>query len=166
MEVVNATCENIEIFSRVLKDAAVWLNSVNQPMWKYADITSAALMKQYRVEDMKLCYEQGSLIGVYVLQWHDPLFWASSPENEAGILHKVAVCRQSAKQGYGSKMIESAERICQERKIQCLRLNCGTLRHRLRNFYESNGFKAVDRVFIDNRDQIRYEKFLNQSEQV
>lgn len=161
MEVVDATHESIDIFSKVLNDSSVWLNSINQPMWKYEDIASEELLKKYRVEDMKLCYEQGSLIGVYILQWYDPLFWASLQENESGILHKLAVCRESAKKGYGSKLIESAELICKERNIKWLRLNCGTLRNRLRNFYESNGFRMVDRVFIDNRDQMRYEKFLN-----
>ncbi|NRY14304.1 hypothetical protein DE162_003063 [Clostridium beijerinckii] len=54
--------------------------------------------------------------------------------------------------------------MCKEHSVKWLRLNCGTFRDRLRNFYESNGFKMVDRVFIDNRDQIRYEKFLKSIE--
>ncbi|SMC19788.1 Acetyltransferase (GNAT) family protein [Clostridium acidisoli DSM 12555] len=160
LEVVNATHESIEIFSKVLNDSATWLNSINQPMWKHEDITSEELLKKYRVEDMKLCYEKGELIGVYILQWYDPLFWENLMENESGILHKLAVCRENAKKGYGSKLIQSAELMCKEHNIKWLRLNCGTFRDRLRNFYESNGFKMVDRVFIDNRDQIRYEKFL------
>jgi GNAT superfamily N-acetyltransferase len=160
LEVVNVTYESIGIFSKVLKDAAAWLNYINEPMWKYEDITSEELLKKYRIEDMKLCYEKGNLIGVYILQWYDPLFWGSLNENESGILHKVALCRENAKKGYGSKLIESAELICKDRGIKWLRLNCGTFRSRLRNFYEANGFKMVDRVFIDNRDQIRYEKFL------
>lgn len=161
MEVVNATYESIEIFSKVLNDSAGWLNSINQPMWKYEDITSKELLKKYSIDDMKLCYEKEILIGVYILQWYDPLFWASLQENESGIIHKLAVCREFAGKGYGRKLIQSAELMCKERSIKWLRLNCGTFRDRLRNFYESNGFKMVDRVFIDNRDQIRYEKFLN-----
>lgn len=74
MEVVNATHESIEIFSKVLNDSVTWLNSINQPMWNYEDITSEELLKKYRIEDMKLCYEKGNLIRVYILQWHDPLF--------------------------------------------------------------------------------------------
>lgn len=161
MEVVNATPESMESFSKVLNDSAVWLNSINQPMWKYEDITSEGLLKKYRMEDMKLCYEKGNLIGVYILQWYDPLFWASLQKNESGILHKLAVCRESAKKGYGNQLIESAELVCKAHNVKWLRLNCGTFRNKLRNFYERNGFKMVDRVFIDNRDQIRYEKFLN-----
>ncbi|WP_160672531.1 GNAT family N-acetyltransferase [Clostridium sp. C8-1-8] len=160
MDIVKVTHGNIDIFSKVLKDSASWLNSINQPMWKYEDITSEQLLKKYRIEDMNLCYEKGNLIGVYVLQWYDPLFWSSLKENDSGILHKLAVCRENAKKGDGSKLIQAAELMCKERNIKWLRLNCGTFRYRLRNFYENNGFKMVDRVFIDDRDQIRYEKFL------
>ncbi|MBC2456909.1 GNAT family N-acetyltransferase [Clostridium beijerinckii] len=161
MEVVNATHKSIDIFSKVLNDSATWLNSINQPMWKYEDITSEELLKKYSIEDMKLCYEKGNLIRVYILQWYDPLFWANLQKNESGIMHKLAVCRESVKKGYGHKLIQSVELICKEHNVKWLRLNCGTFRDRLRNFYESNGFKMVDRVFIDNRDRIRYEKFLN-----
>lgn len=160
MKVVNATYESIEIFSKVLNDSAAWLNSINQQMWKHEDITSEELLKKYRIDDMKLCYEKGNLIGVYILQWYDPLFWASLQKGESGILHKLAVCRKFAGKGYGSKLIQSAELMCKDHNTKWLRLNCGTFRDRLRNFYESNGFKIVDRVFINNRDQIRYEKFL------
>lgn len=161
MDVINVTSESIDTFSKTLYESATWLNSINQSMWKYEDITCEELLKKYRMEDMKLCYEKGILIGVYILQWYDSLFWASLQENESGVLHKLAVCRKNAKKGYGSKLIQSAELICKERNIKWLRLNYGTFRDGLRNFYESNGFKMVDRVFIDNRDQIRYEKFLN-----
>ena len=79
MEVVNATQKSIDIFSKVLNDSATWLNSINQPMWKYEDITSEELL----IDDMKLCYEKGNLIGVYILQWYDPLFWANLQKNES-----------------------------------------------------------------------------------
>lgn len=160
MDVVNVTNESLEIFSKVLNDSAKWLNSIQQPMWKCEDITSEQLLNKYSIEDMKLCYDNGKLIGVYVLQWYDPLFWENLQKNESGIIHKLAVCREYGNKGYGSKLIQSAESMCKERNIKWLRLNCGTFRDRLRKFYESNGFKMVDRVFIDNRDQIRYEKFL------
>ena len=160
MKVVSVTRENIETFSHVLIEASQWLNFINEPMWKAKDLTSHELLKKYNIEDMKLCYEDETLIGVYILQWYDPLFWGNLNENEAGIIHKLAICRMHMKKGYGRILIESAEAICKERGVKWLRLNCGTHRLKLRNFYESNGFKMVDRVFIDNRDQIRYQKSL------
>ena len=94
------------------------------------------------------------------MQWYDSLFWSDIKKNDSGILHKLAVCREYSKMGYGKKIVESAELLCKKNSVNTLRLNCGTLRPRLRNFYENVGFKMVDRVFIDNRDQIRYKKLL------
>lgn len=160
MDIVNVNENNIEIFSKVLIESAIWLDSIGQSMWKVNDLTVDKLLQKYDIEDMKMCYHNGNLFGVYVLQWHDPLFWTNLKRNESGILHKLAVCREYSKNGYGKKLIESAELLCKSRNVNWIRLNCGTFRPRLRNFYESAGFKMVDRVFIDNRDQIRYEKFI------
>lgn len=161
MEVVNVNTNNIETFSKVLTEAAKWLDSSGQSMWKVKDLTVDELLKKYDIEEMKLCYESGDLVGVYVLQWYDPLFWAELKKYESGILHKLAVCRGYRGMGYGKKIIESAEHVCKSNGVNSLRLNCGTFRPKLRNFYESAGFKMVDRVFIDNRDQIRYCKSIS-----
>ncbi|WP_238882873.1 GNAT family N-acetyltransferase [Clostridium sp. YIM B02551] len=158
MEVVNVNKNNIDTFSKVLIEAAKWLNSINEPMWKIEDLTTEKLLEQYDISEMKLCYENGDLIGVYILQWYDSLFWSELKKMESGVLHKISVCRDYSKKGYGKKIVESAELLCKEYGVTSLRLNCGTSRPKLRKFYEDIGFKMVDRVFIDNRDQIRYLK--------
>lgn len=158
MKIVNVNVNNIELFSNVLMESAKWLDSIEQSMWEIKDLTVNELLKKYDINEMKLCYEDGNLIGVYILQWYDSLFWAELKKNDSGILHKLAVCREYSKMGYGKKIIGSAELLCKNHGVNSLRLNCGTSRPRLRNFYESVGFKMVDRVFIDNRDQIRYKK--------
>jgi GNAT superfamily N-acetyltransferase len=160
MNVVTVNRDNVEIFSKVLMEASEWLNSIGQSMWKVCDLSVQKLLEKYCLEEMKLCYDNSNLIGVYVIQWNDPLFWSELKENESGFLHKLAVCKEYSGKGYGRKLIQSAEQLCKEHNIKWLRLNCGTFRPRLRNFYESEGFKVLDRVFIDNRDQIRYLKEL------
>ena len=161
METISVNSNNIELFSNVLMESAKWLESIEQSMWKAKDLTVKELIKKYDIDEMKLCYESGDLIGVFILQWYDPLFWLELNKSESGILHKIAVCREYSKMGYGKKMIESAELLCKNDGVNELRLNCGTFRPRLRNFYESVGFIMVDRVFIDNRDQIRYQKSIS-----
>jgi GNAT superfamily N-acetyltransferase len=150
--------KNVEIVSQVLIKASEWLCSTGQLMWKASDLTVQKLLKQYDLKEMRICYENNNLIGVFIIQWKDPLFWAELKENESGYLHKLAVCREYSGMGYGEKLIQAAEVLCKEKNIEWLRLNCGTFRPRLRSFYENAGFKMVDRVFIDNRDQIRYMK--------
>lgn len=160
MEIVSANAKTIEQFSKVLVEAALWLESEGQLMWKANDLTSKELLRKYSIDEMKLCYQNDKLIGVFILQWLDQLFWPDINEKESGFLHKLAVCKEYRKLGNGNKLVDSAELICRDHNVGWIRLNCGTFRPRLRNFYESVGFQMVDRVFVDNRDQIRYEKNL------
>jgi GNAT superfamily N-acetyltransferase len=160
MEVYNVKRDNIILFSNVLIDAAKLLIEEKQSMWRETDLSSEELLKYYKIEDMRLCYDNGELVGAYILQWSDPLFWPELPINEAGVIHKLAVCTKFKKQGYGKKILDAAEAICRVNRVKSMRLNCGTARLGLRNFYERSGLEMVDRVFIDNRDQIRYVKTL------
>lgn len=149
---------NINIFCQVLIESARWLESRNETMWKEADLSPEELLKRYDINDMRIFFEDENPVGVYILQWYDPLFWADLKPKETGILHKLAITDNFRGKGLGRKVIESAEDICRAENVKWLRLNCGTHRPRLRNFYEQAGFKMVDRVFIDNRDQMRYVK--------
>ncbi|MDP4094580.1 MAG: GNAT family N-acetyltransferase [Bacillota bacterium] len=158
MEIVTVSEDNLQLFSNVLIEAAEWLSSIGKPMWKASDLSTQKLLEKYSIEEMKLCYENKSLLGVYIIQWLDPLFWPELKKDDSGYLHKLAVCREHSGKEYGRKLIQSAEQLCKERNIKWLRLNCGTYRQKLRNFYENAGFKMLDRVFVDNRDQIRYIK--------
>jgi GNAT superfamily N-acetyltransferase len=160
MEIVTADESSVETFADVLIKSAEWLNLIGKSMWNTNDLTAQELLKKYRLQEMKLCYDDEKLIGVYVLQWNDPLFWPELEDYKSGYLHKLAVCSEYRGHDYGNELIKSAELLCKENDIEWLRLNCGTFRPRLRNFYEKAGFKMLDRVFIDNRDQIRYEKKL------
>lgn len=163
MEIITANERSVDTFAGVLIKAAEWLNSIGKPMWRTDDITAEELLKKYRLEEMKLCYDNENLVGVYVLQWKDPLFWSELSECKSGYLHKLAICSEYKGKNYGDKLIQSAEILCKKNGINWLRLNCGTERPRLRNFYENAGFVMLDRVFIDNRDQVRYEKNLSKS---
>jgi GNAT superfamily N-acetyltransferase len=163
MEIITADENSVETFADVLIKSAEWLNLIGKPMWKSDDLTVEELLKKYRLQEMKLCYDDVNLIGVYVLQWNDPLFWPELEGYKSGYLHKLALCSEYRGRAYGNELIKSAELLCKENNIEWLRLNCGTFRSRLRNFYEKAGFKMLDRVFIDNRDQIRYEKKLYNS---
>ena len=160
MEVIDVNLQNIKLFSEVLIDAAERLIISGQPVWEPVNLTVEVLLKQYDIHNMKICYENNELIGVFILQWYDSLFWPEIKTHAAGFIHKLAVRREFNGKGYGNKIIEEAKLICKGRNVDYLKLNCGTFRTRLRNFYENAGFVMLDRVFIDNRDQIRYEKFL------
>ena len=150
---------NIGIFSNVLVEAARNLDKLGMHMWDIKKLKPDVLLKEYKIEDMKLCYENNELIGVYILQYGDKLFW-SDDNSDFAVIHKLALLPEHKGKGYGRKLMATVDDICKSNNINSIRLNCGTFRTNLRKFYESCGFKAVDRVFIDNRDQMRYRKEL------
>jgi len=166
LHIVEVNSNNIEEFSNVLLEAAEWLEAKGQGMWKPEKIEPKELLKQYSMNEMKLCYHKGELIGVFVLQWQDLLFWPEVKDNSSGFFHKLAIKRKYNSMGYGKRLVELAENTCRDKGAKSLKLNCGTMRPKLRGFYESLGFEMVDRVFIDNRDQIRYEKKLILNNQI
>lgn len=160
MKLIEVNANNIEEFANVLLEAAEWLQSKGELMWKPEKINAEELLKQYSLNEMNLCYDNDELIGVFILQWKDSLFWPEIEGATSGFLHKLAIKRKYTSMGYGKKLVLLAEELCKDNGIETLKLNCGAKRPKLRNFYESLGFQMVDRVFIDNRDQVRYEKKL------
>ncbi len=160
MNIIMVNESNVELFLEVLKEAASWLISIEKPMWNPESLTVQKLLQSYKLDELRLCYDNNNLIGAFVLQWYDPLFWSELKEFESGYLHKLAIRNEYRGKGYGKELIASAEHICKACGIKWLRLNCGTFRPNLRKFYESVGFRMLDRVFIDNRDQVRYVKEL------
>ena len=160
IEVIDVNESNIDVFSEVLIKAAKNLDELGMHMWDTKKLKPDVLLKEYKIEDMKLCYENNQLIGVYILQNGDKLFWCEDTSDFA-VIHKLALLPEHKGKGYGRKLMATADDICKANNIHSIRLNCGTFRSNLRKFYESCGFKAVDRVFIDNRDQMRYRKELH-----
>ncbi|WP_246240456.1 hypothetical protein [Anaerocolumna sedimenticola] len=84
MEIIDVNDSNLKLFTTVLIESAEWLNSIKQSMWKVEDLTPEILLKSYDMEDMKLCYANGNLIGVYILQWYDALFWPELRKEDTG----------------------------------------------------------------------------------
>src|SRR5690242_16095493 len=94
MEIITADDRSVETFANVLIKSAEWLNLIGKPMWKINDLTVKELLKEYSLDEMKLCYDNEKLVGVYILQWKDPLFWSELEGCKSGYLHKLAVCSE------------------------------------------------------------------------
>ncbi len=55
MNVMTVNEDNVEIFSKVLIEAAQWLDSLGQLMWKVSDLSAQKLLEKYSMEEMRLC---------------------------------------------------------------------------------------------------------------
>jgi ribosomal protein S18 acetylase RimI-like enzyme len=80
-----------------------------------------------------------------LLGWEDPEFWPDIDKNTSGYIHKLSVSREYAGKNVPERLIHYAEKICREKNIQYLRLDCLGERSKLCEYYERHGFQLVEK---------------------
>jgi GNAT superfamily N-acetyltransferase len=91
----------------------------------------------------------------------DPIHWPDDPPGEALYIHKVAVARSVAGQGWPARLLAAAARVADERRARFLRLDTAP-REALIRVYQDLGFDLVDdgpRQFA-GRELVRLERRL------
>ena len=153
---------DINIALEIMREAALWLIDKNEPLWRLEDLTSEKIMKGISEENVYVGFEDNLPVAAMILQWHDPSFWEKIKPFESGFIHKICVRRKYAGKGYAKEMLAFAEAECKKRKIGFLRLDCAGDRPKLCDFYESLGFKQVQRRLVGPNayDLAFYEKKL------
>ena len=155
MEIKNT---QVETAIEIMQEAAKWLIQIDKPLWRLDDLTADKLLKEISREDFYVGWENDQSIAAMILQWQDPLFWKDVKPFESGFIHKLSVRRAFAGKGFSKEMIIFAESECIKRNIHFLRLDCAGDRPKLCGFYESLGFKQVQRKMVGKFDVAFYEK--------
>ena len=159
MRIINS---DIETALGIMREAAQWLIGKGERLWRLEDLTSEKIMDGISEENVYVGFEDNIPIAAMILQWHDPFFWENIKPFESGFIHKLCVRRKHAGKGYAKEMVAFAEAECKKKKIDCLRLDCAGNRPKLCGFYESLGFKQVERRLVGPNayDLAFYEKKL------
>jgi GNAT superfamily N-acetyltransferase len=84
----------------------------------------------------------GAVAGTITLDWEDPLW--SDREGPAGYVHRMAIRRSAT--GLGAALLDWAAATSQALGFPYLRLDCVASNHRLRTYYESQGFQHQDDI--------------------
>jgi GNAT superfamily N-acetyltransferase len=141
ISVRQATCEDTEKVSNVLREAARWLEQTDRLMWRDNE-----LMPERVAEDVAAglfyiaeCY--GEAAGVVKFQLEDLLFWPDVARGDSAYVHRLAVKRQFAGGGVSSALLCWAVARARSLGKRYLRLDCETSRPRLRAIYEKFGFR-------------------------
>jgi GNAT superfamily N-acetyltransferase len=139
----NISEEQLEQFSSILKEAALWLENDGKGMWNANQLTINNLLKNNTVEEMYIGYINNEEAAVMILQEEDSLFWPGENKYESLFLHKLAIRRKYAKKGLSEEMIEWAKSLAKNLNKKYLRLDCAADRPKLCKFYENQGFEKV-----------------------
>lgn len=156
-----ATESDIPIIEEILLDAVQWLDSINRSLWSESEVKWDKLSKRYDISEFRILYVGNDPAGCVVIADNDPIFWKGIPKGESLYIHKLAVKRKFAGQGYSKILINCAKNIARERGIKTVRLDCEQYQPRLRAVYEREGFVCVKEETIYGKyDTTFYEYIL------
>ncbi|MFC1737136.1 GNAT family N-acetyltransferase [Candidatus Hydrogenedentota bacterium] len=134
-----AEMSDVEIVSSILSEAALYLESIEQPLWKCDELMPGKISDDIGRGEYYIAYHDGEPVGTLKYQLEDKLFWPEIPEGTSGFVHRVAIRRRVASKGVSRQMLEWAKEHTREIERQYLRLDCA-IRPKLCNVYERNGF--------------------------
>jgi len=144
---IRFTCGDKEEAIGVMREAARWLAGIGRPMWDEDDLSSDKLTNP--ADEFWVMWDDGKSIASMILCFEDKFFWPDIPPNTSGFIHKLSVRRRYASKGYAKMMVEHAKKICNNRGIKYLRLDCDPHREGLLRFYKSCGFTLVEMKTLD-----------------
>jgi GNAT superfamily N-acetyltransferase len=155
--ILRATLADLPAASDILTEAAHWLISINQPLWKPEHVTPEKLLPHAQAGELHLALLDGEPVGTMLLQREDPTYWPHVPAGESAFVHRLAVRRSVAGQGVSRALLDFAETTARAAGKRYLRLDCAT-RPKLRLFYESAGFLPVGQRDMGTYLTALYEK--------
>ena len=145
----------------IVREAAHWASARGIDVWSDSELRESDYAAAAAAGELILGYAGPRPAATMVLQTADALHWPEAAPGSALYLHKVAVRRQFAAQGWVSRLIAFAVAEAQRQGIRRLRLD--TLpRPKLQSIYEAHGFVllADQPVLIAGQRKIRMERVL------
>ncbi len=134
-----ATPDEAQITASILHEAATYLDSIGQSLWKGDDLALSQIEQGIANGECYLAYWEGEAVGTCKFQLKDDLFWPEIPEGTSAFLHRLAVKRKVAGMGISTRMLDWAKQRARELDLDYLRLDCA-IRPKLCALYERNGF--------------------------
>jgi GNAT superfamily N-acetyltransferase len=135
---VNEVGRSLEILS----EAARWTARFGSPVWLIDDNLAEDQLQSARVGELVGGFAGQAMTCTMRLQGFDPIYWPDAAPGEALYLHKLAVQRDAASQGWPAELVRFAVNHAHGTGAPSLRLD--TLdRVCLINLYEKLGFATV-----------------------
>ena len=140
IEVRQADLCDIEAVAAILNEAATWLESRGDGMWRVDELTPARISHEV-TDGLFYLAHAGQPIGTIKFQLSDLEFWPDVPEGDSAFVHRLAVRRSFAGRGVSAALLTWAGTRTAKLGRRFLRLDCEASRPRLRDVYERFGFR-------------------------
>jgi ribosomal protein S18 acetylase RimI-like enzyme len=127
----------------ILVEATAWSARFGEPIWPIGSFTLDEQKALAAAGELVGGFDRGQMSACMRLQPKDDLVWPGDPPGEALYVHKVAVRRDAAGQGWASTLMEYA--VSQARAAGAAAVRLDTVPHaRMIGMYEAFGFSTVD----------------------
>ena len=138
--VVEATGSDTNALLGLRDDAARWLLDRGIDQWQPGEIPySWERGDEYFVFVLRHGEDR---VGTVTILWDDPVIWGEQPIR-AGYVHNLIVARPFGGRGLGVALLQWAENFATESGRSLARLDCGAQNRKLRDLYESVGYRWV-----------------------
>jgi GNAT superfamily N-acetyltransferase len=145
----------------IVREAATWAAARGIEVWGPREIREEAFEASARKAELLIGFADQTPAATMLLQTEDPIYWPNETPASALYLHKVAIRRSFAGQGWLARLIDFAVVEANSAGIPRLRLDT-ILRPKLRSMYEQHGFGMLDEepLLVYGRQMIRMERLL------
>ena len=144
---------------RLIREAADWLIAAGMPLWGPEETSYGELLSVTRCGELVMGRVDREAAACMYLHHEDRLFWPQSSPGEAFYVHRLAVARKFAKQGYAHDMLLWALDETRAKGRKFLRLDCEP-RAKLLALYRDAGFSRIDpgTIQVGRHFVVRHEK--------
>jgi GNAT superfamily N-acetyltransferase len=127
----------------LLREVALWSEAFGRRVWQEDELDGCASAASLPEGRWFGAFDRQGLVACMRIDTSDPVHWPDDPPGEAVYVHKVAVARRAAGQGWTARLIGFAADVASGLGARFLRLD--TLpREKLIGLYRGLGFRLVD----------------------
>jgi GNAT superfamily N-acetyltransferase len=157
LSIRQATLQDIDVVSDILREAAAWLEQRGMPLWRQDELQLNSISAEVRSGLFFLAESDGGPAGTIKYQLEDKLFWPDVPQDDSAFIHRLAVRRRFAGGEVSSALLLWAIARTHTLGRRYLRLDCIASRPRLQALYERIGFRFHSNLQVGAYYVSRYE---------
>lgn len=145
----------------ILLEAASWAIGRGFEVWKPLELRAQDFVAAAKADQLVMGYSADRPAAAMLLQTLDPVYWPEVAPDTSLFLHKIAVRREFAGQGWLRRLIDFAVADAGNRGIEWLRLDT-LYRSRLQALYAAQGFVPVEEapLMVHGQPMIRMQRRL------
>lgn len=139
------TEEKTEQLLALLREIALWLEEIGQPMWSLEGLQKERFLAENGDAELYLVFCGNEPAGAFMLKSHNEFWWPESRKGEDLFLKKLGVSRVYAGTGLSGQILEWVKREAEQRGLKHVRIEFYADREHLLKLYLNNGFEEVRR---------------------